>query len=104
MSDLVLVGQLSAIGQGTLLLKVNYGGEEFQIAIELATGVVSLSRGDRVIQAAQSAPGLLDRPTEIVLSLVDRQILLAIGGRELLSYPIESLEKSARPTSAPFSI
>ena len=103
-SDLMLVGQLSASGEGTLLLKANYGGEAFQIAIESATGVVSLSRGDRVVQTAQAAPGLLDRPTEIVLSLFDRQLLLAIGGRELLSYPIDSLEKPARPTSAPFSI
>jgi signal peptidase I len=84
-SDLMLISQLSASGQGTLLLKANYGGEAFQIAIESTTGGVSLSRGDRVVQTAQAAPGLLDRPTEIVLSLIDRQVLLAVGGRELFS-------------------
>ena len=103
-SDLMLIGQLSASGQGTLLLKANYGGEAFQIAIEVATGGVSLSRRDRVVQTVQAAPGLLDRPTEIVVSLIDWQLLLAIAGRELISYPIEPGDKPARPTSAPFSI
>jgi signal peptidase I len=103
-NDLMLIGQLSASGHGTILLKASYGGEAFQIAIEAATGGVSLSRSDRVVQSIQAAPSVLDRPTEVVLSLVDRQLLLAIGGRELLRYPFETLEKPARSTTAPFSI
>src|SRR5206468_9408335 len=98
--------QFSASGQGSLLVKANGGGATFQVAIEPATGAIALSRGDRVVQSVQAAPGLLDRPSEIVLSLIDRQIVLAIGGREELVYPIDAdaLDTPVRPTLAPFSI
>jgi signal peptidase I len=103
-TDLILVGQLSARGHGTLLLKANDGRETFQLTIEPATGAVVLSSGDQVVQSVQAESGLLDRPTEILLSLVDRQLLFSIGGREQLGYPIDSLDKPIRPTTSPFSI
>jgi signal peptidase I len=103
-TDLMLAARLSAFGGGTLFLKANDGHETYQIAIEPATGKIALARGENVLRSIQTAPGLLDQPTELILSLIDRQILLAIGGRERLAFPIPATDQPLRPTSTPLAI
>jgi signal peptidase I len=103
-TDLMLVARLSAIGAGTLLLRANDGREAYQIAIKPATGTISLSANEKVVRSIQTAPALLDQPTELLFSLFDRQILLAIGGRQRLLFLLAPTEGPWRPTSTPFAI
>jgi signal peptidase I len=102
--DLMLVCSLSAVGDGELAFKANDGQESFRVSIVPATGEINLARHDRVVQTAQASAGIFARPTEFVLSLVDRQLILAIEGRELLSYPFEFSTNTVSGTSNPFGL
>ncbi|HEV2968345.1 MAG TPA: signal peptidase I [Pirellulales bacterium] len=103
-TDLMLVCQLSASGKGTLQLKARDGREEFQVSILPATGAIALARNGREVQSIQAVAGLLDWPTEVVLSLIDQQVVLAIGGRTELIYPYVPPSSDLHASSQPFSI
>lgn len=103
-TDLMLVARLSAIGDGTLFLRANDGRETYQVAIEPVTGKIALSRNENVLQSSQTAPGLLNQPAELLLSLFDRQLLLAIDGRERLDFALNGPGEPLRPTSTPLAI
>ncbi len=103
-SDLMLVARLTAVGNGTLFLRANDGRETYQVAIEPVTGKIALSRNENVLQSIQTAPGLLDRPSELLLSLFDRQVLLAVDGRERLVHALAETGEPLRPTSRPLAI
>ena len=90
-TDLMLVCKLSAVGNGTLLVKANDGRETFQVSIAPATGAITLARSDRVVQSVQAAADVLQKPTELAISLIDQQIVVAIGGREEIVYRYEPL-------------
>ena len=68
------------------------------------TGAITLERNGRVVQTVQATPGILASPTELVLSLIDRQVILAIDGRELLNYPFDPVAETTAGTSTPFAI
>jgi signal peptidase I len=102
--DLMLVCSMSTVGDGELALKANDGRESFQVSIVTATGAITLARNGRVAQTAQATAGVLSRPTELVLSLIDRQVILAIGGREFINYPFDPDAEAVAGTSKPFSI
>ena len=103
-TDLMLICRLSATGHGTLRLKARDGREEFQIALDVGSGAIAVARGGRTVETVQAGAGLLDRPTELLLSLIDRQIIVAIGGRQRLCYRYEPPARPVRTTSKPFAI
>ncbi|HEY2148265.1 MAG TPA: S26 family signal peptidase [Pirellulales bacterium] len=103
-ADLLLVARLSAIGNGTLFLRANDGRQTYQVALEPATGKIALSRNENVLQSIQTATGSIDQPSELLLSLFDRQVLLAIDGRERLVFALAGTGEPLRPTSTPLAI
>jgi signal peptidase I len=103
-ADLMLVCKLSAVGDGTLLVKAHDGREIFQVSIVPATGAITLARSDRVMLSVQATAGILREPTELAISLIDEQIVLEVGGREVFVYQYEPLDTPIRAASTPFSI
>jgi signal peptidase I len=103
-TDLMLVCKLSAVGNGTLLVKANDGRETFQVSLAPATGAITLARSDRVVQSFQAAAGILQKPTELTISLIDQQIVVAIGSREEVVYRYEPLATAIQANLAPYSI
>jgi signal peptidase I len=103
-TDLMLVCRLSASGKGKLLLKARDGREELQISVRPSTGAIALARNGREVQSVQAAAGVLDRPTEVVLSLVDQQVVVAVGGQTELIYPYDPPGNEEHAPSQPFSI
>jgi signal peptidase I len=81
-TDLMLVCKLSAVGNGTLLVKANDGRETFLVSLAPATGTITLARSDHEVTSVQVAAGVLREPTELTISLFDRQIVVAIGDRQ----------------------
>ncbi len=90
-NDLMLVCSLSTVGDGELAFKANDGRENFQVSIIPTTGAITLEQGGRIVESNQATPGILAQPTELVLSLIDRQFVLAVAGRELFNYPFDPL-------------
>ncbi len=102
-TDLMLVCNLSAIGQGQLAFKANDGRETFQVSIVPVTGAITLE--ETVMSCKRFKRRLASSlATELVLSLIDRQVILAIEGRELLNYPFDPVAETAAGTSTPFAI
>ena len=103
-TDLMLVCKLSAVGNGTLLVKANDGREIFQVSVAPAIGVITLARSDREVISVQAAAGILREPTELTISLIDQQLVVAIGSREEVVYEYEPLDTAIQANLAPFSI
>ncbi len=103
-SDLMLVARLTARGSGDLFLKAADGRETFQLKLHPETGQLTLSRDGRQVAATQASLPLADRPLELVFSTFDRQILLAIDGQAVLTYPYEPSTGPPKPTSRPLAI
>ncbi|HEV3416617.1 MAG TPA: signal peptidase I [Pirellulales bacterium] len=103
-TDLMLVCRLSASGKGELLLKARDSREEFQVSVQPSTGTIALARNGREVQSVQAAAGMLDQPTELVLSIIDQQVVVAIGGQTELIYPYDPPGSEVHAPSQPFSI
>jgi signal peptidase I len=103
-TDLMLVCKLSAVGNGTLLVKANDGRETFQVSLAPATGAITLARSDREVISVEVAAGVLLEPTELTISLIDQQIVVAIGDREEIVYQYEPLDRAIQGNATPLSI
>jgi signal peptidase I len=103
-TDLMLVCKLSAVGDGKLLVKANDGRETFQVSVAPTTGAITLARSDREVISVQVAAGVLREPTELTISLIDQQIVVAIGDREEIVYQYEPLDRAIQGNATPFSI
>ncbi len=90
-TDLILVAQLMSQAKGQLLLEAHDGHETFLATIAWSTGEVELKRAGQIVATARSVPLPVDRSIEIVLSLVDRQVIVAVNGATILGYSYEPL-------------
>ncbi len=89
-ADLSLVAQVSAIGDGQLRIRASSGSEQFLVALRPNTGELSLARNGKIIDTVKRSAAYLQKPSELVVSLIDRQVLVAIDGRTELTYPFEN--------------
>lgn len=108
-SDLMLACRLRAFGRGELLLFATDGREHFVVRIDVQGGRIELDHNGRQVAAAtlpiEAGTRLFDRATNVELSLIDRQLLLAIDGiAPLEPYPFSASELPRTPTPRPLAI
>jgi signal peptidase I len=96
---------VKTFGRGRLVLRANDGREEFWVWIDPGQERFEVTRGGKPIpEAAGRLPGRRDGLT-VELSLFDRQLLVAIDGRTVVTYPYDSPDGPPRsPPSRPLSI
>ncbi|HEY2253772.1 MAG TPA: signal peptidase I, partial [Planctomycetaceae bacterium] len=87
-------------GPGEFLLAITDGAAEFQCVFDVASQKVRLIDvgSDRVLKTGTLNARLLERPVCVEISLMDRQVLLAVGG-ELVFEPFSyaASDSAARP-------
>ena len=105
--DFALSVKLKAHGSGQLALELNDGRQTLRVTLALPEGKVSLAGDEQLLHtAALSAESLWDIQRGAVLvefSNFDRQLLLAIGSRVELRYPLAD-GLLATGTSMPFAV
>lgn len=82
-------------GEGEFVLAITDGSEEFECVFDVAERKVRLleMRTGRTMRTAPLDEQLLERPVTVEISLMDRQVLLAVGGKPVFkpfSYPAPS--------------
>lgn len=89
MRDVMLSFQARLDGDGQLRLRASGGGAEWVVTCDAGRRSVQLCRGTRVVEEASLPPHLLAPHTwtEWTFSLLDRQVLVAIGDRTVMVVP-----------------
>ncbi len=103
-ADLMLVAQVSADGPGQLKIAARRDQVEFVLALRPSAGQLQLDYNGKTVTSANVDHDCLRIPTELVVSMIDRQIIVAIGGRTELTAPIERRSESAVASSSPFAV
>ena len=104
-SDVMLSCRVRTWGKGTLSLYASDGREQFIARLDPEDGSAELLHNNRTVRRARLDHPLLSKPSEVELSLVDRQFLLAVDGSLLLEpYPYEPSDLPYQPTSRPLAI
>jgi signal peptidase I len=103
--DLMLSFRLMKIaGPGKFLIRATYGKDLFQVEIDHKAGAYRVTRNGREIMAEENRIALVNEDLNIVVSLIDRQFLLAINDQTVYCLPIDDLVLPIEPTSQPFAI
>jgi len=106
MTDVLLSFRLVRVcGQGRLWVRATDGREEFRVQIDPGRRSWQAFRDGRPLGAAGRGelPGRLDG-VQVEVSLFDRQFLLALGGRTVVTQPYEPVESALKGTSRPLAI
>lgn len=103
-SDLMLVARLNLAGAGELYLRAYDGRETFELDVPTAGGEIRIKRDGRDLQAVRLEEPIGSRAIEIVLSMFDERLLLAIDNRMALSLDYERSTGPLHPISRPFAI
>ncbi|MEQ8787943.1 MAG: S26 family signal peptidase [Pirellulaceae bacterium] len=105
--DLMLVCQLRLAGEGELVVRCDNGRDALQAVIQPAAGRVALLREGRQVAQAEWPAAQAGKSVELVFSMFDRQVILAVDQRVLLTHPLSALpeasDKPLTPTSRPFA-
>ena len=74
-------------GHGRFAVEMTDGRQRFQVTLDVATREVVLRvDGDKKpVRTARLKGGVIDKPVDVEMSLIDRQVLVAINGRPLFS-------------------
>jgi len=102
--DLMLVAQVSTDGPGQLLIAAQYGQLDYQLALCPSAGQLKLDRNGKTVASADIDHECLRQPTELIVSLIDRRIIVAIGGHTELTFSIEPSPESPGTSDHPFAI
>lgn len=107
--DVMLAFRLDAIsGAGALLLRATDGREQFAIELDPTAHRWSAWSNDAPVPTGSNAQGCGPLPplagAEVVLSLFDRQLLLAVNNQTLLCWPYEPTHRPHTATSRPLAI
>jgi signal peptidase I len=104
-SELMLSLHLAGImGQGKFLVRAVYGAERFQVEIDLSAGDYSVARDGQTISPQNARFAAHKDCVDVLVSLFDRQFLLAIDQQAVFLQPIDDRTQLAEPTSQPFAI
>jgi hypothetical protein len=105
MSDLMFSFRITkTFGQGKFFVRAYYGTDIFQLEIDPKAGVYRINRNDRVIMPECKGSSLENKPLEVVVSLIDRQFLLALNDRTVFCLPLDDPVQLTEPLSQPFAI
>ena len=102
--DLMLVCRVELAGGGQLLFLGHDGHESWEIEIEPEQQRLALRRQGKLVDAADWPATTGGQPLDLVFSLFDRQLILAVDGQTLLSRPLPVAPGPLQPTSRPFAI
>ncbi|HUY31213.1 MAG TPA: S26 family signal peptidase [Pirellulales bacterium] len=102
--DLLLVCKLRVSGAGRLALFATDGSSQFLLMLDPATRRGELFHDARQVASARDLPRLDLGLTKLELALVDRQVLLALGGQAVFTYPYMPSGRRFEPTSRPIKI
>jgi signal peptidase I len=103
-ADLMLVAKVSADGPGQLLIVARQGQVEYQVTLRPSAGELKLDCDGKTVATANIDRDCLRRSTELIVSMIDRQIVVAIDGQPEFTYPIEQLTESGGLTNRPFEV
>ena len=104
-NDLMLSFRLMKIvGPGKFFIRATYGKDVFQVEIDHKAGAYRVTRNGREILREENRIALENENLNIVVSLIDRQFLLAINDQTVYCLPIDDLVLPIESTSQPFAI
>lgn len=92
--DFMLCGNLRMTGGGTLALKIDDGRNVYQATVHPSSGTVRFDTNGKTLKSVRLSATVCDqllagKPTELVYSNFDRQLLLAFDGKVELLYPLD---------------
>lgn len=104
-TDLLLSARLRTQREGRLSFFLTDGREQFLLHLEPLSGRVDLLHAGRPVAATVAPHPLFATEAQLEVSLVDRQVLVAVDGQLLLPpYRYEAADLPLRPTSRPVAI
>jgi len=103
-SDLLLVCKLRVQGTGRLALFATDGSAQFLLELDPTSRRGELFHDSQVVATVDDLPWLDSGPTKLELALVDQQVLLAIGGQLVFTYPYNTPGRPFEPISRPVKI
>ncbi len=105
LTDLMLsFRMIKIVGPGKFFIRATYGKDVFQVEIDHKAGAYRVNRDGREIMREEKRMALENENMNIVVSLIDRQFLLAINDQAVYCLPIDDLVLPIEPTSRPFAI
>jgi signal peptidase I len=105
LNDLMLSFRLmNIVGPGKFFIRATYGQDVFQVEIDRKAGAYRVTRNGREIVSEENRIALENESLNIVVSLIDRQFLLAINDQTVFCLPIDDRVLPIEPTSQPFAI
>lgn len=100
--DLLLSCTIQSSGDGLIALWATNGGDEFLVKITPQTGQVELLHNGRLVRSGKARGPMFVSPSQLELSLFDRQVLLAVDGELILEpYPFQPAEASLASPPSP---
>ncbi len=95
-TDLMLVCRLRTEGdRGSLAIRGFDGEEWFRVSLEFPAKQATLYRGDRCLSAASLPAAAYARDVKLEFAICDRQLILAVDERTVLSWANEATEDAA---------
>ncbi len=91
-------------GEGNLAIRASDGRDEFTVLLYPNRQRYEVLRGDDVLPGAVGKSPLLTDGVEIVLSLFDKQLLLAFDGRPVVTREYDPSPVALKPTARPLAI
>lgn len=103
--DLMLSLRLvEATGPGWLILRATDGREQFDVRLNPKDGRYQVLQNDQPVPAAQGRLPGSTRGLRVVVSLFDRQFLLALDGRPVVTWPYEPSDRPLTTPSRPLAV
>jgi signal peptidase I len=102
--DVILRCRVAIHGSGQLWLRADDGRKRFEIDLDADTGRGELWSGGQRLERFSAGRGALDRPTEVMLALVDAQLRFSLGGRQLVDYAYDPAGYECQPSARPLAI
>jgi signal peptidase I len=102
--DLLLVCKLRAWGAGRLELFATDGSSQFLVELDPTARRGELLHDSQLVSQVDDLPRLDAGPTKLEMALVDQQVLLAVGGRLIFTYPYAIPRRPFESTSRPIKI
>ncbi len=102
--DVILICRLAAQGAGLLRLRADDGRRRFELELDLASGVGTVSSDGQQVESFAAGSHPLDRPAEVILALADAQLQLSLAGRLLVEHAYDPSGLDFRPTARPLAV
>lgn len=102
--DLYLSCRLRATGTGTLALFATDGQEQFLVRINPSAGQAQLVHNGTLVAQSAGQLALATGGNRLEMSLVDQQMVLALDGQPVFTYPYVRSDLPFHPTARPLAI